>query len=79
MIRVLLVCALLAGCADVRGIVVSSETEPVRLEGNAGERSCSVTVELGGHVYTFESTLGCYVVRTMVEVPRYHVEGAGRP
>lgn len=77
--RALLVAAMLSGCASARGIVVSSDTEPVRLEGNAGERSCSVTVELGGNIYTFESTLGCYVVRTMVEVPRYHVEGGGRP
>lgn len=77
--RVLLVAAMLAGCAPVRGIVVESDTEPVRIEGDAGERSCSVRIELGGHVYTFVSTLGCYVVRTMVEVPKYHVEGAGRP
>lgn len=79
MIRVLLVAAMLSGCASARGIVVESDTEPVRLEGEAGERSCSVRVELGGHVYTFVSSLGCYVVRTEVTVPEYHVEGAGRP
>lgn len=77
--RVLLTAAMLSGCASARGIVVESDTEPVRLEGAVGERSCSVRVELGGHVYTFASSLGCYVVRTEVHVPDYHVEGAGAP
>lgn len=77
--RTLLVAAMLSGCASARGIVVFSDVEPVRLEGEVGEMSCSVRVELGGHVYTFASSLGCYVVRTEVTVPEYHTEDGGRP
>lgn len=77
--RALLVAAMFAGCVSPHGIVVHSDTEPVRIEGDVGATSCSVRVELGGHVYTFVSSLGCYVVRTEVAVPDYHVEGAGAP
>lgn len=77
--RALLLAAMFAGCVSPRGIVVHSDTEPVRLEGEVGEMSCSVRVELGGHVYTFASSLGCYVVRTEVTVPEYHTEDGGRP
>lgn len=70
---------LLLGCASQKGIEVHSNTQPLRIEGSVGEKECSTRIELGGHVYTFSSSLGCYVVRTQVMVPEYHVEGAGRP
>lgn len=77
--RALFAIALLAGCVGPRGIVVQSDTEPVRLEGSYGP-PCAVRVELGGHVYTFASSLGCYVVRTEVHVPDYDALGpAWRP
>lgn len=76
--RVLLLAAVFAGCVSPHGIVVHSDTEPVRLEGDIGP-PCATRIELGGHVYTFSSSLGCYVVRTEVVVPPYHVDGGGRP
>ena len=68
--RALLAALVLVGCASPHGIVVESDTEPVRLEGDYGP-PCAVRVELDGHVYTFASSLGCYVVRAEVHVPDY--------
>lgn len=79
--KLALVCLALFGllaCASSQGIVVESRTEPVRLEGDYGP-PCVIQVELEGHLYSFTSWVGCYVVRTEVKVPAYHVEGAGRP
>lgn len=62
MIRAIALACMLSACASPHGILVESDTEPVRLEGDYGP-PCSVRVELDGHVYTFASSLGCYVVR----------------
>lgn len=77
--RVLLLIAMLSGCASVKGIEVHSNTQPLRIEGSVGVEGCAARIELNGYVYTFSSSLGCYVVRTEITVPAYHVEGAGRP
>lgn len=72
--RALLMALMLSACSSAQGIIVQSDTEPVRLEGDYGP-PCAVRVELDGHVYTFASSLGCYVVRTEVHVPDYDALG----